>query len=445
MDSVNRINQITLLLGDVLILYVSLLLTLFIRYGGISGKILSSHLIPFTFVFMVWLIIWYITGLYDLRILKNDINFAKKIISAILVNGLLAIVIFYFFIPAFVITPRANLFIFILIFGLGAYIWRTYYNTILSAEPPKNKILLIGYNQVAEELAKHLQDNPQLGFEIKFWMKEGLQDKEFKHLAQIITENKINIITVPAHVKKSSKSAKLIYKNLALGIDIWDLSRLYELIFKKIPLAELEEVWFLENLSKTNELYELFNRALGIALAGILLILLSPIILIIAFLVAVSSRGPVIFQQERLGKNGSPFTIYKFRTMRADAEKDGPKWASVDDNRSTAIGKILRKTHLDELPQLINILQGDLSFVGPRPERPEFVEQLKKEVPFYELRLLVKPGITGWAQINYKYGASIEETYEKIQYDLYYLKNKSLLFDFLILLRTVKYFFTTIK
>ncbi len=428
-----------------MILYVSLLLTLFIRYGGISGKILSSHLIPFTFVFMVWLIIWYITGLYDLRILKNDINFAKKIISAILVNGLLAIVIFYFFIPAFVITPRANLFIFILIFGLGAYIWRTYYNTILSAEPPKNKILLIGYNQVAEELAKHLQDNPQLGFEIKFWMKEGLQDKEFKHLAQIITENKINIITVPAHVKKSSKSAKLIYKNLALGIDIWDLSRLYELIFKKIPLAELEEVWFLENLSKTNELYELFNRALGIALAGILLILLSPIILIIAFLVAVSSRGPVIFQQERLGKNGSPFTIYKFRTMRADAEKDGPKWASVDDNRSTAIGKILRKTHLDELPQLINILQGDLSFVGPRPERPEFVEQLKKEVPFYELRLLVKPGITGWAQINYKYGASIEETYEKIQYDLYYLKNKSLLFDFLILLRTVKYFFTTIK
>ena len=192
-------------------------------------------------------------------------------------------------------------------------------------------------------------------------------------------------------------------------------------------------------------MYEFFKRPIEFLLAAILLIVLFPIGLIISAIIAATSLGPVIYTQKRSGRGESDFPIYKFRTMEVDAEKSGPQWSSANDKRVTGFGKILRKIHLDELPQLINILRGELSFVGPRPERPEFVSQLKKDVPYFELRLLVRPGITGWAQINYKYGSSVEDAYEKLQYDLYYLKNRSLTLDFLILLRTIKYLFATTK
>lgn len=439
-----KLKQAVLACGDASILYVALAITLFLRYGGFSREILAIHIWPFTVIFLLWLTTFYIGGLYDLRGLKNDVNFAKKFTSLSLVNACSSVLAFYF-IPAFIITPKTNLFIVVLLAGLGGYFWRTFCNTLLSAGKPNNRILMIGYNQTVEELVNHVNQNPQLGYEINFWMKEGLQDKELDHLAQIILSNKINLIVIPAHIKKNSKAARLIYKNLILGIEVWDLATLYENVFQKLPLAELEEVWFLENIGKSHKVYEFFKRPIEIVLAIILSIIILPITLIVALLIVLTSRGPVIFRQTRSGENGKEFTIYKFRTMVEDAEKDGPKFASPKDQRVTTIGKILRKSHLDELPQLLNIINGDLSFVGPRPERPEFVSQLKKDVPYFELRLLVRPGITGWAQINYKYGASVEDSHEKLQYDMYYLKNRSLTLDFLILLRTIKYFFTSLK
>ncbi len=444
MNSVTRLKQATLLLGDIVLLYASLLLTLLVRYSGLSPDILRAHLVPFSVIFIFWLIPIYIGGFYDLKTLKNNIFFVKKTATLITISSLISIILLYLF-PVFGITPRVNLFIFILIFGVAFYLWRRFYNNLLTTERPATKVLLAGYNQTAQELVDYIGQNPQFGFEINFWMKEGLQDKEIKHLSQIILENKINLIVVPAHIKQSSKAAKLIYKNLALGIEVWDLARLYEAVFKKIPLAELEEMWFLDNMAKNATIYEMLRHPMETLIAGILAILLFPLAAIIAMIIKLTSRGPAIFSQTRVGLAGKTFEIYKFRTMRSDAEKDGPQWASANDQRVTTIGKILRKTHLDELPQLYNILRGDISLVGPRPERPEFVEQLKKEVPFYELRLIAKPGITGWAQINYKYGASVEDTYEKLQYDIFYLKNRSLLMDFLIILRTIKYFFSTIK
>jgi lipopolysaccharide/colanic/teichoic acid biosynthesis glycosyltransferase len=155
-------------------------------------------------------------------------------------------------------------------------------------------------------------------------------------------------------------------------------------------------------------------------------------------MIKLTSRGSVIYKQQRIGKNGRVFILYKFRTMIPEAESDGPKWAEEQDERVTIIGRFLRRTHLDELPQLINVIKGDLSFVGPRPERPEFVEHLKKKIPYYEIRHLIKPGITGWAQINYKYASSIDDTYEKLQFDIYYIKKRSIVLDILILLKTIK-------
>lgn len=439
-----KLKQLALLMGDIAILYASLALALYLRYETLSEEVLNVHIWPFSFIFAMWLVSFYIGGMYDLRSLKNDINFAKKFLSLSLVNAGIAAILFYF-IPAFGITPKTTLFITVIIVGLGGYFWRTVYNNMLSAGAPNNRVLMIGYNKTVEEAVNHISQNPQLGYEISFWMKEGLQDKELDHLSQIIIANKINLIVIPAHIKKNSKAARLIYKNLVLGIEVLDLATLYENIFKKIPLAELEEVWFLENIAKSHKVYEFFKRPIEMALAIFLGITLSPVALLLSLLIAATSRGPVFFKQKRMGENEKEFWIYKFRTMKVDAEKSGPQWASPNDQRATRIGLILRKTHLDELPQLINIIGGELSFVGPRPERQEFVDQLKKDVPYFELRLLVRPGITGWAQINYKYGASIEDAYEKLQFDIYYLKNRSLALDFLILLRTIKYLFASNK
>jgi lipopolysaccharide/colanic/teichoic acid biosynthesis glycosyltransferase len=173
---------------------------------------------------------------------------------------------------------------------------------------------------------------------------------------------------------------------------------------------------------------------LGLAI-GMLAVAL-PVMALVAVLVKLDSRGPVLFRQERVGQFGRTFTLLKFRSMRADAEAAGPRWARADDPRATRIGRLLRKTHLDELPQALNVLAGDLSFVGPRPERPCFVELLRARIPFYDLRHYVKPGITGWAQVSYPYADSIEDSYEKHQYDLYYGRNVSLALDLRILAMT---------
>ena len=446
MNSLSKLKQVSLILGDIAILYLTLILTLWLRYDNLFySKLINTHIEPFTIIFGIWLIVFYIAGLYDLQALKNNFEFEKKFWYALGINLVIA-ALFFYSLPFWGITPRANLGIFFLIFGGINYLWRRIYNTLLSKTEPANRALLIGSNKTAEEIAGYLEKNPQLGYQISYWMKEGLKDKEFEHLAQIIVSNKINTLVIPAHLKKDSESAKLIYKTLILGIEVIDLSSLYELIFLKVPLAELEEVWFLENLVKKHKVYELINSPLEFLIALILTVLLLPLMMLIAIIIKATSKGSAFFTQTRIGKSGEKFTMWKFRTMRADAEKDGPQWANYhEDDRATWFGNLLRKSHLDELPQLYNILCGELSFVGPRPERPEFVEKLRKELPYYDLRHITKPGVTGWAQINFRYAASTTDAYQKLQYDIYYIKNNSPLLDLLIILRTLKFLITNNK
>lgn len=435
-----KIKQLILFGGDVIILYLSLFLTLFIRYGEVTDTLRQIHFGPFTVIFTVWLIVFYIIGFYEIKELKNNAEFGKKFGLTLSINFLLAIAFFYF-IPTFGITPKTNLFIFLLLFGSAAYGWRTTYNNLINAAGPTKKMLIIGYNQVAQEIADHINANPQLGYEIKFWIKEGLQDKNFVNLSHIIKVNKISTIVVPAHIKKSSRAAKLIYKNLIFGIEVLDLASLYENLFQKVPLAELEEVWFLENLAKSRKIHDAIKQPLEIIIAILVAIIALPLAALIALLIKLNSAGSAFFAQTRVGENEENFVLWKFRTMISDAEKHGPRWAKPNDSRVTPLGKILRRSHLDELPQLLNIIRGDLSLVGPRPERPEFVKPLSEKIPYYDLRHLIKPGLTGWAQINYRYGSSLEDAYEKLQYDIYYLKNRSLWLDIIILLKTIKRFF----
>lgn len=426
-------------------LYLALLLTLVFDYGNpFTDQALGSHIEPFTYIFILWMLIFYIAGLYEIQHLKNSQIFLQRLGTVIIINGIIAMTIFYLF--PFKITPKTNLLIFILSFGILEYIWRYIYNYILSASIPLTHILLIGSGKKIEEIHERVKNNPQLGYQINFWIKnDKIGEEELNHISQIIISEKINLIVIPSHLKKDSKTAKVIYRNLVLGIETLDFASFYEIVFGKVPIEELEEVWFLENLVNRHKIYELIKEPLEITAALVLALIISPILALISLLIKMTSAGPIIYKQKRVGQYGAEFVLYKFRTMVKDAEKGGVQWAQLKDLRTTFFGKILRHTHLDELPQLFNVVKGDISFVGPRPERPEFTKQLRETIPHYDLRHLTRPGITGWAQLNYRYGASVEDAKEKLQYDIYYIKNRSFWLDLSIVVKTIKMFLISNK
>ncbi len=430
-----KLRQLILIIGDILTLYLALAITLIIRYQEpFSNEALNTHLKPFSIIFVLWILIFYIIGLYEIGSLKNTINFIKKLSTALIISAVTTIFFFYF-VTYYDIAPKTNLFIFLSLLFLLEYGWRTNYNNFLTKGSPTTKVLIIGSGQAIQQLAISIRNNPQLGYELFF-----LENPE--DISQTIISKRIDLIVVPNHIKKEAKIAQVIYKNLVTGTNIIDLSSFYELVFNKVPITELEEFWFLENLVNRQNIYDFFRISLEVLSALILAIILFPLAVIISTLIKLTSRGPVIFKQTRVGELGKTFTLYKFRSMKKNAEAQGAQWAKANDPRVTFLGKILRFSHFDEMPQLINIIKGDLSFVGPRPERPEFTEDLKKIIPYYELRHIVKPGITGWAQLNYRYGASVEDAYEKLQYDLYYIKNRSFWLDISIVIKTIKLFFT---
>jgi lipopolysaccharide/colanic/teichoic acid biosynthesis glycosyltransferase len=234
----------------------------------------------------------------------------------------------------------------------------------------------------------------------------------------------------------------ILTRLMALNINYYDSASLYEQRLQKVYLDSVSHVWILNNIIKRRSplaiaAHDYLQRLTALILA----ILLAPLGILILLLILLFQRQLPFYTQKRAGKDNKVFTLYKFRTMNNNAEAAGPQWAAERDPRITPLGRILRASHLDELPQLINIIKGDMAFVGPRPERPEFVADLEKNIPFYQLRHQVKPGVTGWAQINYPYGASISDAKEKLQYDLYYLKQRSILIDLMIIVRTVRLFF----
>jgi len=235
----------------------------------------------------------------------------------------------------------------------------------------------------------------------------------------------------------------LMYRRLS-GMRVYGIVDFFERHVWKIPVEFLDEAWILlaQGFDLVHHKAQLkIKRALDLVLSVLLLVLLSPVLLITALLIRTDTRGPVLYRQVRTGKNGREFVLFKFRTMVEDAESSGPQWAMESDPRVTRIGRVLRRFRLDELPQLWNVLKGEMSFIGPRPERPDFVRELEQTIRYYDLRSLVAPGITGWAQVMYPYGASTDDAREKLQYDLYYIKNYSLVLDFIIAMKTLRVIF----
>jgi len=452
MKTATKIKNIFIIAGDILALYLSLFLMLVLRYGSEFGRFTDQHLMPFTVIFAPWLLVFYIAGLYDPRRLRNNMEFLKTLSLAIAINAIIAMFFFYL-IPYFGITPKTNLLIFLFVFAAIEIIWRRFFNKMTASISAKTKIALIGSSRATEETYSFVKDNPQLGYEITVWLKTKNDFSSLKKSGDwenLADKNDIDLIVIPRYFKNEPDAAKIFYRLLTLGIDVIDLPAFYEIIFQKVPIDEVNEEWFLDEIVQKEKFYDNLKRGFEFLAALILGVVLLPLELLIALIVKITSSGPALIRQKRVGKLGEVFTLYKFRSMVAlsadgQAETGKAKWAERNDARVTAFGKLLRASHLDELPQLINIIKGEISFVGPRPERPEFTKVLQEKIPHYDVRHLIKPGVTGWAQINYRYGASEEDSAEKLKYDIYYLKNRSLIIDMAIVLKTLKSFFINQK
>ncbi|OHB17222.1 MAG: hypothetical protein A2913_00195 [Parcubacteria group bacterium RIFCSPLOWO2_01_FULL_40_65] len=438
-----------LFLGDILILYSSLYITLLIRYGTDFNQQISIHLIPFSFLFIFWIIIFYIAGLYELNFAKNSPEFYSSLYTSIAISAAIS-VLFFYIIPDIQIAPRRNLLIYIGVFFGLISLWRWLYNKVLG-KTFKNNTIIVGFNQLAYDLAKFLNRNPQYGYSLKYALDISqqaafsFQNVDFrqvrgaKDIEKIIEHEHINTIILSPESYRLPDIIDVFYKAGKRNIQFVNLASAYEKIIKKVPLEAINQLWFLENISRgEKKLYELLKNTLDISLAiigGIIVMILFPFI---ALAIKFESKGPIFYKQIRVGQGGKTFQVIKFRTMVENAEQNGAVWAQKNDPRVTKLGRFLRKTRLDELPQVWSILKGEMSVVGPRAERPEFVEKLKKEIPFYEERLLVRPGLSGWAQINYGKDLNHNDTKEKLQYDLYYIKNRSFTVDLAVILKTIK-------
>lgn len=435
-----RLIKISLLLGDIVILYLGLFLALTTRYGSLpSRELWSAHAVPFLIINLVFIAGLYISGLYDFERPISGLELKNLLFKTLLALFFVSVILFYLA-PIYGITPKTTLVLFFLAAGTLMYIWRISFNYFSRNIKPINKIILFGKNKNTEELVNFLKKYPYLGYEIILWTdKEGLYEESLKNILE--GKNNANcIIVVASHIKKDSESAKTIYKNLLSGVQVVDFCEFYESIFKKIPLDEMEEVWFLENIINRHKFYDSIKRPVEFLMAVVLMTISLPILILISLLTKITSGSPVMLKQIRIGRNGRKYKHYKIRTMAKNNSDtpSGSNWISKDDPRVTRLGRILRSTRLDELPQIYNIIRGDLSFIGPRPDFIDFYEILEKEIPYYSIRNVVKPGLSGWAQVNNKYGGSVEQSKERLAYEIYYLKNRSLFLDIVIIAKTIK-------
>jgi len=437
-----------LLSGDLLLLYMALGLTLLLRYWGNDPdwELIRQHPLPFTLTYLVWLLIFGAFGLYDLRFVKNSKRFLYRLLRAMGANTTIAILIFYL-VPFFEIEPRRNLFLLVFLATVLIFLWRYFFN-ILNLKTAASRVLFFGINKDVRSLVDYLLKNPQLRQKpVAFMSSEEYTSPRTlplphftaqQHLAHLVRDFNIDTIAISREIKENKTLVSALFEVIPLGVAVIEFPAFFEMLTGKIPLLLIGEVWFLENLAGARkQFYEFFKRAIDLLLAVILGALGAMLFPFIALAIKLDSRGPLFFRQKRIGRHGKPFWLIKYRSMVKDAERMSGFKGNEKDPRHTHVGAFLRKSYLDELPQIINIIKGEMSFIGPRPERPEYVGELKQKIPFYEMRLLAPPGITGRAQINMENDASVEDAPEKMQYDLYYIKNRSIALDLLILLRTL--------
>jgi sugar transferase (PEP-CTERM system associated) len=332
----------------------------------------------------------------------------------------------------------------LLILTVALFGWRIGFTWLVQLPILVERVYVLGTGERAQRVVQGLRQNPEIGVEIASWTGklEGAVTLETvtAHLMEVVEKQRVHRVIVATPDRRGTIPMKELLQLRMQGVKIEEATSWLEKISGKIEVENLYPSWlvFGEGFRRSSTFIAV-RRTLSIIISLIGLILSLPLLPFIMLAIRLDSPGPVFYTQTRVGKAGRTFKVVKFRTMRQDAEaKSGPKWAGDNDPRVTRIGKFLRSSRLDEIPQLWCVLKGDMAFVGPRPERPEFIEWLSKEIPYYNVRHMVRPGLTGWAQIKYKYGSTVQDSREKLQYDLFYIKNASIGLDLLIMFQTVK-------
>jgi exopolysaccharide biosynthesis polyprenyl glycosylphosphotransferase len=451
-------RRVVLLIGDLFIALISWGLALYFwasgeKFLGISTEFLQKRVNPQPWFYLmpfIWLVL--LVELYDVHRAGDWGKTIRGIALAASIGLVLYLLLYFYYVdPPRSLLPRRGVAGFLIAASLLTLIWRRVYIQVFTAPQFLRRALLVGGGKTGEILLRVLNDihpapfflvgivddDPQkLGAKIEGSTVIGGSDC----LLEILAKNSVTDVIVAISGELHGSMFQALLDAQERGLEIIRMPVVYEELLNRVPIRVLEADWILRSFvdeSRVSGFYELGKRLLDIVGGMIGTLVFLVILPFAALAILIDDRLPIFYDQTRSGRGGQPYKIVKFRTMRRDAEPDGkPQWAKEDDERATRIGKFLRKTHLDELPQFLNVVRGDMSLVGPRAERPELVELFQKHVPFYRARLLVKPGITGWAQVNFGYASSIDETITKLEYDLYYIKHRSLIMDLLILLRT---------
>ena len=439
----NQKEPLLLFIGDVIVFLVSLWLALYIRYGGSPDRgLFADHFTPFLPLFLVWALVYYIAGLYNKHTSVLRSRLPQIILKGQLVNTSLA-VLFFYLIPTFGITPKITLFVYLIISFALIMFWRLSIFPIFSARR-KQKAILLGSGAEMKELRDEVDHNSR--YSITFISSVDLESVaavDFqKEIVERVYAEDVSIIVADLKNDKVEPFLPRLYNLIFSKVRFIDMHKVYEDIFDRVPLSLLKYSWFLENISLSPRFtYDALKRLMDIAfsfIAGIVSVFFYPFIMLA---IKLDDGGPIFITQERVGKNNRIIKIHKFRSMRKDDQGKYDR-GGAGGNEVTKAGRFLRKSRIDELPQLWNVFQGDLSLIGPRPELPALVKVYESNVPYYNVRHLIKPGLSGWAQIyhdNHPHHAeAVLATKEKLSYDLYYIKNRSLLLDIKIALHTIR-------
>lgn len=445
------IRNIFFIFAEACFIYLSVVASTWILMGhsvDLFDKWLNLRAFIISFVCIICL---YYNSVYDISVTKKYSELSIRLMQAF--GAALIILAGIYALFQDVMICRGFFLIYLPIVMSLIAMWRFIYMTVLHRGFLNERIMLLGSGDVSQGIIDTIDEQIDCGYTLVAVVEEERQTASlviedphthklngYDNLFQKARTAGVDKIVVAIKERRGAFPLNELLKCRVGGLEIVDGNSFYEMLKGKLIVSSTNPTWFIfsEGFKKTF-LKTFIKRIEDILVSVVLIVLLLPVIIITCILIKLESRGPILFSQERLGKRKKPYNVYKFRSMRQDAEKEsGPVWAKSNDDRVTRVGKFIRKSRVDEIPQLWNVLKGDMSLVGPRPEREFFVDQLSERIPYYSERFSVKPGLTGWAQVCYGYGDSVEDAIEKLNYDLFYIKNLSIFMDIVIIFRTVK-------
>jgi len=444
-------ERIALIVSDFVTINTAWIIYYFIRVesGWIPYTAPASFIVPSLAVYIYWFIIFSFAGLYQHWFVRSRFDEFASVLKTISFGCF--ILFFVIFLDDAISDSRAISRYLILIYwslmiisvGFGRILIRSLQMTMLQKGIGLRNSIIIGTGKRGNELESLLSKFPQLGYKFTGFVSaaranaSGLLLGDIFSLKRIIDIYKVSEVLIALEENEKDKLFDVIRYCQETDVNLKIMPDTYEIVSGLAKTNQLYGVPFIEVMPEIMPYgSKLFKRILDVILSLFFLLIFSPILILIVVLIKFTSKGPILYKQVRVGRNSKQFNMYKFRSMVKDAEEYGPEWAGEKDPRITGIGRIIRKVYMDEFPQLLNVLKNEMSIVGPRPERPYFVEMLSKEIPYYYKRLSVKPGITGWAQIKHKYDSSLDDVKEKLKFDFYYIENMSLKLDFKIMVNT---------